>query len=461
MDPRPHGLGHPRIGGPTAILSRDLDTTLASLERCAAGDGDAYRRVVADWLKVSRPLMGALLRPFPPIRDGARLLRAAGIGGAFELARRALMSVRRMTEENFDGESAALLFAGNALHADLTPDTSGSALFGWMLVGLGQQYGFPVPVGGAGAITDALVGRARARGVDVHCGQTVSRVLVANGRVRGVATSDGTQVSSRVVLADCDVTTLMVHMVGLEDLPARYVRGIDRFQRAASTFKIDWAVSTRVPWSDPDVAGAGTVHIAESLDELTLTSAQIAMRQVPDKPFLLVGQMTTSDPTRSPPGTESLWAYTHVPQHPISDAGDQAITGAWRTSDVESFADRIERRIEAHAPGFTSRIVGRHVMSPPDLERANRNLVGGDISGGTAQLHQQLVFRPAIGFARAETPIKGLYLASASAHPGGAVHGACGANAARAALLHHPLRNLSRRVPRRRHSVSGAQIGTT
>ena len=87
-------------------------------------------------------------------------------------------------------------------------------------------------------------------------------------------------------------------------------------------------------------------------------------------------------------------------------------------------------------------------MSPRDLERRNRNLVGGDISGGTAQLHQQLVFRPLNGFARAETPIKNLLLASASAHPGGAVHGACGANAARAALVHHPLRRMTRNFKR-------------
>ena len=98
------------------------------------------------------------------------------------------------------------------------------------------------------------------------------------------------------------------------------------------------------------------------------------------------------------------------------------------------------------AQGFSSAIIGRHVSTPNDLERLDANLVGGDISGGTAQLHQQLVFRPVSGLARAETPIKGLYLASASAHPGGAVHGACGANAARAALLHAPVRRVVRRL---------------
>ena len=121
-----------------------------------------------------------------------------------------------------------------------------------------------------------------------------------------------------------------------------------------------------------------------------------------------------------------------MPGEVRGDAGGEGISGRWDDDDRRRFVDRMEQRIERHAPGFTDRIVARHVMAPPDLEAANANLVGGDISGGTTQLHQQLVFRPVPGLGRAETPIRRLYLASASAHPGGAVHGACGANAARA-----------------------------
>lgn len=455
----PKVLVHPRADGPAAVLARDLAVTADSLDRSAAGDGDRYRQLFTRWSDVSEPLMGSLLRPFPPVRNGARLLQAGGVSGTLDLVRLALMSVRRLTEENFEGEAAALLFAGNALHADLTPDMSGSALFGWMLVSLGQQYGFPVPVGGAGALTAALVRRARSLGVDIRCRQLVTRVPVIDRRANGVLTADGSHFPSRVVLADCDVTTLMAQMVGLDHLPGRYVQGIRRFQRAAGTFKVDWAVSAPVPWSDPDVPGAGTVHIADTMDELTLTTAQLAMRQIPDKPFLLVGQMSTADPTRSPPGTESMWAYTHVPQQPISDAGSDGISGRWTPSDTEAFAARMEERIEAHAPGFRANVVGRHIMGPRQLEEADRNLVGGDISGGTAQLHQQLAFRPLNGFARAETPIRNLYLASASAHPGGAVHGACGANAARAALLHHPVRHLAASIRRRSGELRSRQVG--
>jgi phytoene dehydrogenase-like protein len=157
---------------------------------------------------------------------------------------------------------------------------------------------------------------------------------------------------------------------------------------------------------------------------------------VPSDPFLLVGQYAHFDPTRQPAGKETAWAYTHVPQRVRGDAGGEGIAGAWDAPELDRIADRMEARVERLAPGFRGRVLRRHVAGPRELEAADANLVGGAINGGTAQLHQQLVFRPIPGLGRAETPVRGLYLASASAHPGGGVHGACGANAARAALVH-------------------------
>jgi phytoene dehydrogenase-like protein len=160
--------------------------------------------------------------------------------------------------------------------------------------------------------------------------------------------------------------------------------------------------------------------------------------------------MTTTDPTRSPAGTESAWAYTHVPQHARTDAGSVGgtITGRWDRDDCERFADRMQHRIERLAPGFGSRIRARRVLGPKELEARNANLIGGSISGGTTQLHQELIFRPVPGWGRAETGVGGLYLGSASAHPGGGVHGAAGANAARAALLHHRIGRVTRGAAR-------------
>ena len=180
---------------------------------------------------------------------------------------------------------------------------------------------------------------------------------------------------------------------------------------------------------------------------MTQTLAQVSSGVVPDRPFLLTGQMTTSDPSRSPAGTESFWAYTHVPQpdHTCGDAGDE-VTGRWDHDDLERFADRMQARIEERAPGFGSLVAARRVLGPHELEARNANLIGGAVNGGTSQLHQELVFRPVPAMrGRAATGLPGLYLASASAHPGGGVHGAAGANAARAAIWHQRTHSLPRR----------------
>jgi phytoene dehydrogenase-like protein len=201
------------------------------------------------------------------------------------------------------------------------------------------------------------------------------------------------------------------------------------------TVKVDWALSSPIPWRDtPDLA-PGTVHLADGVDDLRRWAGQLSAGWIPDRPFLLMGQMTTADPTRSPAGTESAWAYTHVPQRIRGDAGGE-IRGDWDAADAEAMAERIEARVEAYAPGFTDTIAARRILTPLELERRNANLVGGAVNGGTSGLRQELVLRPMPGLGRAETAIKSLYLASASAHPGGGVHGACGSNAARAALLH-------------------------
>ena len=133
-----------------------------------------------------------------------------------------------------------------------------------------------------------------------------------------------------------------------------------------------------------------------------------------------------------------------MPQQVKGDAGGD-LTGSWSEAETAAFADRMEDEIERWAPGFRSLIRRRHVATPVSLEADNPNLIGGATNGGTAQLHQQLIFRPVPGLGRPETPIKGLFLGSASAHPGGGVHGACGSNAARAALAAESRRRLLKR----------------
>jgi phytoene dehydrogenase-like protein len=455
----PLAVAHPQPDGTCAAIALDVDETAASLERFAPGDGDAWRDLYAYWERAGGPFIDALLRPFPPLRGGAELAAALGPQGLVRFGRFALLPVRALAEQRFRGDGGAWLLAGNALHADLTPESAGGGLFGWVLCGLAQQHGFPVPEGGAGRLTEALVDRLRSHGGRLECGVRVERVLVRKGRAVGVRTAGGEDVSAgRAVLANAGAPGLFLDLVGEQHLPPDFVEDLRAFQYDNSTVKVDWSLDAPIPWTAGDARRAGTIHVADDMDELTRTTAQLSRGLIPDRPFLVVGQYSMVDETRQPRGKETAWAYTHVPQRPKGDAGGE-LTGRWDERETDILVARMEAEIERRAPGFGRLIRARHVFTPQRLEAANSNLVGGAINSGTAQIHQQVVFRPTPGLGRPETPIAGLLLAGASAHPGGGVHGAAGANAAHAALAGRVRRGVGMVVGSSAVAALGRRVG--
>jgi phytoene dehydrogenase-like protein len=415
----PAVVSHPHSDGSCVTLYRDVERTAESVGAFAAEDAEAWRRISAAWAKVQPAFIASLMRPFPPVRPALRMVRAlGGVKEVLDFARLGVMPLRRHAAEEFRGDGAARLLAGNALHADVTPDSAGSALYGWVLVGIGQSLGWPVARGGAQRISDALVSRLRAAGGEVRCGEEVVSIVVRGDRAVGVRTAGGEEIlGARAILADTGAPALYERM-----LPESHRIELKRFHYDNSTVKVDWSLDGPIPWLSEEARAAGTIHVTDGLDALSEHAAELSAGVLPAKPFLLLGQYSHYDPSRAPAGKEAAWAYTHVAQ------------GSWDEGQADAFADLMEEQVEARAPGFRKLIRRRHLFTPVSLEAANQNLVGGSVNGGTAQIHQQLVFRPTPGLARPETPVDGLYLASASAHPGGGVHGACGANAARAAL---------------------------
>ncbi len=417
-------LAHALDDGRAAVLSPDAARTAASVDAFAHGDGDAWLAMFEQWRRIRDPLLDALFTPFPPITSTVRLLRRLGTAGTVDLARLAVTPVRRLGQERFQGAGGALLLEGNAMHSDVPPDAAGSGVFGWLLAMLGQDVGFPVPRGGAQQLASSLQRRIVAGGGEVRTGARVASVVLSGGRAVGVRLQDGTTVTARkAVLADVPAPTLYDELVGHDHLPAAFVRDLAKFQWDFSTIKVNWALDRPVPWRADGARGAGTVHLGQDSDGLVDFAADLTVGRVPQRPFVLFGQMTTTDPTRSPEGTESAWAYTHVPRGVD-----------WTREAVDAHVQRVEDAVERVAPGFAATALARHVQSPHDLQEADANLVEGAINAGTSNLHQQLFMRPTPGLGRPETPVAGLYLASASAHPGGGVHGACGWNAARSAL---------------------------
>jgi phytoene dehydrogenase-like protein len=429
----PLAVAHPAADGTCAAISRDLDETAASLDAFSPGDGDAWRRLYGLWERVREPLLQGLVTPLPPVLPTLRI--AASLRTELiELLRLAVLPVRRLGDEHFAAAGGKRLIAGNALHADLTPEMPPGGFFGWFLCCLAQDVGFPVPEGGAGQLTAALVRRLRDRGGELTCSAPVTDVLVRRGRAAGVRTAAGDELGAgRAVLADVGAPSLYLDLLRPEHVPARVRDAIGRFEYDSSTMKVDWALDGPIPWAAEDARRSPVVHLVDSVDELTVVTSDIARGLVPAKPFLVFGQYSMGDDSRCPPGKEVAWAYTRVPQRVLGDAAGE-LTGSWDERERDRFVARMEERVESCAPGFRDLVRARHALFPRDLEERNANLVNGAINGGTAQLHQQFVFRPTPSWGRTETPVRGLYLASASAHPGGGVHGAPGRIAARAAL---------------------------
>ena len=430
----PAPLGHP-LPGRWALVHRDRVDTAAGMEAAHPGDGEAWLDLCRQWDAIGPGLLDLLLSPFPPVRGGARAGLALARHGALGTVRQLLTPALGAGWGRFTGDDARLLVSGSAGHADIPLDAPGSGAFGLIMTMLAQADGFPVPVGGAGGLTAAMARRFVSLGGELRTSTPVERVVVRDGRAVGVRAA-GREVRARhAVLGAVSVPVLWGSLVDEEDHPARVRRGLRHFELDPATVKVDWALSGPVPWETPPTVAPGSFHVGDSPEQMHEATSQVATGLVPAAPYLLAGQMTTTDPTRSPAGTESLWAYTHVPHRVRGDAGGDGITGRWDAAETEKFGDRIQARIEALAPGFGDRVLARRVLGPHELQARNASLVGGAVNGGTSQLHQMLVLRPWPGTGRPGTGLRGLYLASSSAHPGGGVHGAPGANAARAALL--------------------------
>jgi phytoene dehydrogenase-like protein len=412
---------HPLDGGRAIALYREVSRTAESLGE----DGAAWREFVEPMLESFDAIRATMLTAFPPLTGPLKLVRELGPGGTAGFLGLVPRSARGLAHGLFThGDSRAWLY-GSAGHGDAPPGKPGSAIAAVYLNLMGHAVGWPSPEGGAGRLTDALVGYLEALGGRVRCSSPVSRVTVEHGRVSGVE-----DLPAEIVVAD-----VMPHALArMADLPAPYRALLRRYVYGPATLKVDWALDAPIPWQAPEPREAGTVHVAGGEEEIVAT---MGARALPERPFLLLGQQSLADPTRAPAGKHTAWAYTHGPNRGIDWAAEQ-----------DRHVERMEAQIERYAPGFRERILARHVLGPADLERRNQNLVNGDVGGGSYRL-DQVVLRPIPSLSPYRTPVAGLYLGSAAVFPGGAVHGVPGDAAARAAIADQGVLRSALRVPRR------------
>ena len=383
----PAPLAHPLDGDAAAMLRRSVEETAAGLGADEGPYAKLFRPLVDDWPR----LEGALLGPLARIPRHPLALARFGL--------EALWPAHSFARRRFSGDPARALFAGLAAHSILPLEQLATSSFGLVLGLTGHAVGWPLPRGGSQKVADALASYLRSLGGEIVTGRPVE-----------------TLEELRAETIVCDVTPRQLLALAGDRLYGRYRRALERFRYGPGVFKLDWALSGPIPWVASECAGAGTVHLGGTLDEIAASERQPARGAVPQEPFVLLAQPTLFDPSRAPAGQHTAWAYCHVPNGSTVD-----------------MTEAIERQIERFAPGFGQRVLARHASAPADLERRNANLVGGDIAGG-ANDFRQLLARPALRPVPYSTPLKGVYLCSASTPPGGGVHGMCGYLAARAAL---------------------------
>jgi phytoene dehydrogenase-like protein len=424
---------HPALDGSCVAIARDVDLAASTF----GPDESAWRRLAGWRQRMGKRLAGALLAPLPAFGQAWRL----GPYNVLKLGMAGLQTPARFARRCFQSEAARRVVPALALHVDLGPEDFAGTGLGLVLALLAAKPGFRVPLGGARAITDALLRR-----LDEHAGEVrlrchVDQVIVRQKRACAVRVADGTEIEARhAILADVTAPALYLKLVPTDHMPGWIRRSIKRFRFGWGTFKMDWALSAPVPWNAVEARESAVVHSGENVDDLIRFTRQARAGHLPDNPYLVIGQQSLIDPSRAPPGCHTLWAYSRVPN---------AVDSGWKQAQ-EAFADRIEERIEGLAPGFRTLIRSRAIRTPEHLESMNENLVGGDLGGGSARFSQQLFFRPMFPYFRHRTPIRNLYLASASAHPGAGVHGACGFNAAQIALRDHGVRLQSEVSPSHR-----------
>jgi phytoene dehydrogenase-like protein len=386
VDP-PAAVAHPFDDGTAVLAERSLEETARGL----GDDAEAYRRLLgplcAAWPQLEESILGPLVAlPRHPLELGRFGLRAVRSAAALAAA-------------TFATERGRALFAGCAAHAIAPLERSGTAAFGLIMLASAHLFGWSFPRGGAQRITEALVSVLRDRGGETQAAAPVDCVD-----------------DLRAPLVVCDVVPRELIRIAGHRLPSGYVRALARFPHGPGAFKVDFALDGPIPWTAAECARAGTVHLGGTLAEIAASERAPWQGRHAERPFVLLAQHSLFDPTRAPAGKHTAWAYCHVPNGSTFD-----------------MADRIEAQIERFAPGFRDLVAARSVMPPAELERHNRNLVGGDLNSGAVTLWR-LLARPVLSSSPYRTPARGVYLCSSSTPPGGGVHGMCGYLAARAAL---------------------------
>jgi phytoene dehydrogenase-like protein len=441
--------------GEAAFLLRSADANAEELDRHAAGDGDAWRGVLAGFLPnadLAFGVLGTELWSKDGLALGLKAYRRLGRRGFVEFTGNVLATSRDWLTDTFVSDRAHGLLAPWVLHTGLGPDAAVSGFMTQVIAVAIQEGGMPIPRGGGARLVDALVQLIRDHGGVCETGRDVERVLVQDSEAVGVRLSGGdTVTASRAVIANVTPTQLYERLLDGEATP-RVAASARGFRYGRSEMQIHFALSDQPKWEGDDrLARTAIVHLTPGLDGVSRAVNEAERGLLPAEATVVVGQPLTMDPSRAPDGAGLLWVQLQeLPWHVKGDAGDEldAKDGAWTEELRERYADRIQARIAAHVPNLESALRKRVVLSPADLQAANINLHHGDPYSGSLALDQNLLWRPFPANPGHATPIRRLWQIGASTHPGPGLGAGSGTLVAKRLLEPALIERMKKRVGR-------------
>jgi phytoene dehydrogenase-like protein len=411
--------------GRAAFLTTSHDGNVAELERLAPGDGAAWDATVAAFMPNADLSFGVLTTELwsrAGVGLATKAYRRLGRRGLVEFGGNVLVSAREWLTETFASPQTHGLLAPWVLHTGLGPDAAVSGFMTQLIAVAVELGGMPVPKGGGVKLVEALAGIVRAGGGELETGADVERILVENGRATGVRTNDGRTVSAGHVVANVTPTQLYGRLLADADVPGTARAAGRRFRYGRAEMQIHFALDEAPRWDGDDRLGrTAIVHLTPGLDGVSRAVNEAERGLLPAEATIVVGQPLAVDPSRAPEGKGILWIQLQeLPRQPKGDAGGEIDTGdgTWTDELKERYADRIQARIARHVPNLDSALLRRVVLSPADIERANVNLVGGDIYSGSCALDQNLLWRPRPSLPGHKTPVAGVWHIGASTHPG-------------------------------------------
>jgi phytoene dehydrogenase-like protein len=436
--------------GRSLLMGPDADLTRKEIAKFSVRDAERYPRyeamlervaaVVEPTLTIAppdllRPRLGDL-RTLLSLRRSFRRLGTAA-GEAVEILTGA---ARPILDRWFESEELKATLATDAIiGAMASPSMPGTAyvLFHHVMGETDGKRGVWGYVrGGMGGLTQALAASARDLGAEIRCEAEVARILVGDGRVTGVALAGGDVYHAPIVASNADAHVTFLRLLDSEALPADFVAAVERISYASASLKINVALAElpsfrALPGTAPGPQHRGTIHICPDQDYIERAFDDAKYGQPSARPVLECTIPSVVDPTVAPPGRHLMSMFVQYAPYALRE-------GSWDALR-EPFADRCFDLLDEYAPNFKRSVIARQVLTPLDLERVF-NLTGGNIFQGAMTPSQLFAFRPVPGYARHRTPIKGLYLCGAAAHPGGGVMGTPGLNAAREILGRRRLR---------------------